>query len=352
MELLRKSIYKNSTLHIVLLVLVASFMLFPNITDSPVYSWDEARHGVNALEMIDSGDWITLQYNNQPDSANLKFPLGAWLTAINFKLFGVNEFSLRLWSVIFTILTAVLVYLLGSLIKNRRLGMLSSLVFITSMQVMTRHGGITGDYDAGAGFFIALSLLLFLFSYKSKRGNFFLLSMGAVGFAVMYKSLLSGLIPLLIIFIFLLFSKDRKIFLNLRTLLLSAVIIIAITFPWLIARSASDSSFFFKLLSLDYWARFTGSVDEHGEPFWFYITQMKNSFFPWVYFLLLGLLVMFRDYQRNRKENGGRGSLFILIWFFTIFFVAFRRNNKKLLVYASCLPRHGNSSGSTLAVSF
>ena len=99
--------YNNKILHIVLLIFVSSIILFPNINSNPIYSWDEARHAINALEMLRSGDWITLTYNKVPDMANLKFPLGAWLIVIDYKLLGVNEFSLRLWSVLFTILTTI-----------------------------------------------------------------------------------------------------------------------------------------------------------------------------------------------------------------------------------------------------
>lgn len=309
--------YNNQILHIVLLLLVASIVLFPNIKNSPVYSWDEARHAVNALEMLRSGDWITLTYNNQPDMANLKFPLGAWLIVINYKLFGINEFSLRLWSAIFTILTTVSVYFIGSLIKNRWLGIIAALVFISSMLAVVKHAGLSGDYDAGASFFLTLSLLLFLLFYKNRYRRFLYLSMASVGLGVMYKSFIPGLLPLVVIFIFLLFSKDKKLLFNPKILLYSFLIIIGIVSPWLIARSAVDTSFISKLIGVDYWNRLTSAVDDHGEPFWFYITQMKNGFYPWLYFLPFGLILLFKNYFKDRNEN----SIFLLIWFFTIFLI-------------------------------
>ena len=307
--------YDNQILYIVFLVFVSGILLLPGMRGNPVNSWDEARHAVNALEMVQSGNWITVTYNHEPDFANIKFPLGAWLIAINYKLFGINEFSLRLWSVVFTISTTVLVYLFGSLIKNRWLGVLAGLIFITSMQVIVKHAGITGDYDAGASFFVTLSLFLFLLFYKTEKRGFLFSSMAAIGLGIMYKSFVPGLIPLFIISTFLLFSKKRKIFFNLKMLSLCVLIIIGIISPWLILRSASDSSFFIILLNSDYWQRLTTPVDNHGEPFWFYLGQMGTGFFPWIYLLPFGLFAVFRGYKKNKNEY----DLFLLIWFFTIF---------------------------------
>ena len=308
---------KYKILHVIFLIFVSSVILFPNINNNPVNSWDEARHAVNALEMINSGDWVTLRFNNEPDMANIKFPLGAWLIAINYKLFGINEVSLRLWSVIFTILTTILVYFLGSLIRSRWTGILAALIFITNVQVVVAHSGITGDYDAGASFFVALSLFLFLLFYKTRKGSFWILSMVSIGFGIMYKSFVPGLIPLFIIFIFLLISKERKN-INLKKLFFyAALIIMAIISPWLIARSLSDSSFLFKLLNLDYWQRLTSSVDGHGAPFWYYLIQMNQGFYPWLYFFMPGLIVILASYFKNKDEN----NLFILLWFFITFLI-------------------------------
>ncbi len=309
--------YKSRLFHIAILVVIASFILFPKIKGSPLNDWDEARHAINALEMLRSGNWITLTYGHNPDFANIKFPLGAWLIGINYKLLGINEFSVRLWSVIFTISTTVVVYLWGSVVKNRNMGLLAALIFISSMQVVGAHAGTTGDYDAGASFFLTSALFMFWLSYTTKRQSFFLCSMAAVGLGTMYKSFVPSFIPLVIIFIFLLFSPERKRYFNPKTLGYSALIILGIISPWLIARSASDSSFLGKLLNLDYWDRLTQAVDNHSAPFWFYVAQLKDGFFPWVYALPLAIIVAFKKYARGRDEN----YLFLLISFFTILFI-------------------------------
>lgn len=317
--------YYNSILHIVVLIFISSLILFPKIKSIPLNDWDESRHAINALEMINSGDWVTVTYNHEPDLTNIKFPLGAWLIAINYKLFGVNEVSIRLWSVIFTILTTIVVYLWGSLIKNQWLGFLASLIFISSAQVVGIHAGVTGDYDAGASFFVALSLFLFSFSYKTKNEKFLFYSMAAVGMGTMYKSFIPGFLPLAIIFTCLVLSKEIRSFLNLRNIIISAGIVAMIVSPWLVTRSIFDSSFVVKLLGIDYWARLTTAVDHHSAPFWNYLVQMRSSFYPWLYFLPLGLLFLIKIYKKYKDED----SLILLVSFFltlTIFSIAQTKN--------------------------
>lgn len=309
--------FNSRTIHIIVLVFISCTILVPKIKDTPLHDWDESRHAINALEMVNSGDWITATYNNGPDMANIKFPLGAWLIAINYKLFGVNEISVRLWSVIFTVLTTVLVYLWGSLFQNRWLGLLAALIFISSTQVAGLHAGVTGDYDAGASFFLTLSLFLFTIAYKKKRESFLFYSMVSVGLGTMYKSFVPGFIPLIIIFICLLFSKEMRYFLNFKNILICAGIIAIIISPWLIVRSMSDSSFVSKLLRFDYWNRLTEAVDNHAGSFWYYIASMKASFYPWLYFLPLGLFFVVKIYKKYKDDS----SLILPVSFFTIFFI-------------------------------
>ena len=56
---------------------------------------DEGRYAEIAREMFASGDWVTIRYNE------LKYfekpPLHFWMTALAYHVFGVSEWSARLW---------------------------------------------------------------------------------------------------------------------------------------------------------------------------------------------------------------------------------------------------------------
>ena len=77
-----------------------------------LYDTTEARYGEVARLMLASGDWITPQ-NDPGVPFWAKPPLYAWAGAASMALFGVNEFAVRLPSLIFVALTCVIVYAWG-----------------------------------------------------------------------------------------------------------------------------------------------------------------------------------------------------------------------------------------------
>ena len=51
------------------------------------------RHGVNAYEMIQNGDYIQHTYNYQVDDWNLKPSISYWGIVLGFRLFGYSVCS-------------------------------------------------------------------------------------------------------------------------------------------------------------------------------------------------------------------------------------------------------------------
>lgn len=89
-------------------VLVLAFYCFRCLDVKYVDSWDEARHGVNAYEMIQNGDYIRHTYNYQVDDWNLKPSISYWAIVLGFRLFGYSVWGLRFFSALAYLLTGVL----------------------------------------------------------------------------------------------------------------------------------------------------------------------------------------------------------------------------------------------------
>lgn len=70
--LLRKGAY---WLGLAVLLLLTAFLLFTRLGDFYICQCDEARHGINAYEMLQSGDYVINTCNGEPDYGNLKPPL-------------------------------------------------------------------------------------------------------------------------------------------------------------------------------------------------------------------------------------------------------------------------------------
>ena len=72
---------------------------------------DEAAYAGFAQQMLDSGDWVNPAY--QWSSIHRKPPLHFWTVAVSFSIFGVNEFALRLPSVLAVWLTCASLWWFG-----------------------------------------------------------------------------------------------------------------------------------------------------------------------------------------------------------------------------------------------
>ncbi len=79
--------------------LVCVFLFcFYHLSYDELKSFDEARHGVSAYEMLQTGEPIVTTYAYSPDYWNLKPPLSEWLIALGYKLFGYNALGIRFYS--------------------------------------------------------------------------------------------------------------------------------------------------------------------------------------------------------------------------------------------------------------
>lgn len=71
------------------------FLLFWHLGAASASATDEAYHGVNAYEMLKSGNWIVNTYRYETDYFNSKPPLNLWLIMLSYRVWGVSSFSLR-----------------------------------------------------------------------------------------------------------------------------------------------------------------------------------------------------------------------------------------------------------------
>lgn len=94
-----------------LLALGLSVLLFRLISLGfyPLYDTTEARYGEIARIMLETGNWVTPQFDY-----NIPFwgkpPFQTWISAASFGIFGVNEFAARLPHFLCSLITLGLVY--------------------------------------------------------------------------------------------------------------------------------------------------------------------------------------------------------------------------------------------------
>ena len=213
--------------HILLIILIAlfGFFFFYRLDYQTLASWDEAWYASISRNMVKTGDYINMTWNAYPYYDHP--PMGFWLIAALYKLFGINEFTTRLPSAILSIFTIILVYFTGiKLFKNKFVGYVAALMLGTSVWYLIRVR--SGNLDAFFVFFYILTIFLSLFS--SKKFYYFPLVGIAFGCLMLTKTLVGLSVLPLIVFINL--NQIIKIRKNLLFLVLGIAGFFAVVYPW------------------------------------------------------------------------------------------------------------------------
>lgn len=187
---MQKSFTKQTILYMILFSLLLGWtgiLSFYHLGEAGTHNWDEARHIVNAYEMMHSNNlWIST-YLNQADYYNFKPPLSMWCIILCFRLFGISSYTMRLYSAIAMVLLFVVLDLFLAKIWGRRAAVIAGILFVSGKDLFFFHMGRSADADA-------LYLLLFTAAmiclFKAEQKPWFLTGYGIfISLAFMAKCL-------------------------------------------------------------------------------------------------------------------------------------------------------------------
>ena len=288
---------------------VITLLCFLNLGKWPVLDWDEARHGVSAYEMIKNKNFLVNTFNYKVDYWNLKPVLSFSAIIFCFKLFGYSIFSLRLYSALSMVATAICV----GVFTYKRFGKLASLCTLAFMCSCTplylTHCARNGDADAMFLLFFSLSVMLVTTKrYFWCSGLFFAL-------AFLTKSWHAGC-AFIIILAYIIYLIIKKQLPCKKQLIGFVVSMITPVLVWAIARYFADGWVFFKGMFLyDLLKRSTEGVENHAYGFFLYFEYLFSN----MTFLLIGfigllityILIFKRQFLNILKQ---RNILFLITW--------------------------------------
>ncbi|MFN8770245.1 MAG: ArnT family glycosyltransferase [Neisseriaceae bacterium] len=203
-------------------ILVGSLgMFFPILgsTFSPYYA-SIAKH------IALSNNWSNLILSGKDWLDKPHFPF--WITAICFKIFGVNSFAYILPGFIFNLIGAYYTYKLAKIWCDEKVSLLATLLYLTTLHLMLSAIDVRAEAYL-LGEIIPACYYFLLFDHEKKIGNllfasfFSALAMMTKGIFVM-ATISSGLISLWI------YQKRLKNFIDLRWYL-AIVLSFILTFP-------------------------------------------------------------------------------------------------------------------------
>ena len=288
---------------VIALTVISSIIIMWNIWSGSLLSWDEAFYGAVSKEIFRTGDWINLYWSGMPWSD--KPPLYMWMTTLFYNSFGINEFSVRLFSSICGTGTILAVYFLGRELYSRRAAIASALVLLTTWHFL--WASKVGMLDQTLTFFITLSLLFFQLGLKNRK--FLFLSPLAFGLAFLTKGPGAMIIPIIIV-PYALISGNAKKLLD-PYILIGSAISIAVLLWWHIAVFSNYGEAFVKNYFLQHLVRrTTTAIEGHTGDFFTYFGTIPNKGRPWsMAGLILIPVAFFRVLYSREKQH-----LLPIIW--------------------------------------
>jgi 4-amino-4-deoxy-L-arabinose transferase-like glycosyltransferase len=230
----------------------------------------ECLVSVTAREMVQTGDWILPRFNGEIRLQ--KTPLCYWLVASVAKLTGkVDEFSTRLPSVCFAVLSAGAILYFATQWLGIAIGVLSTAVWVSSLAyVRYSHDGRP---EMAMCSLITISMLSFYSAMQTQSKRHRILYMLVFWLSFALAMLAKGPAPLVMVlppifFYFAVFRQWKGIKDTLP--IIGPILFLLIVLPWLImvAAKVSGGWAFWKREFID---RFMGEYSTGHKPFWYYL---------------------------------------------------------------------------------
>jgi len=187
------------------IIILASMMYIPLTGRVHLFDWDEINFAESAREMLVTGDYLTVQIDYRAFWE--KPPLFIWMQALSMKIFGVNEFAARFPNAICGIVTLLLLFKIGTQIKNKKLGILWALSYGASLLPFLYFK--SGIIDPWFNLFIFLGIYYFILFYNKHKTLELVCSALFIGLAVLTKGPAGFIIFGLTVFIYFVLNKFK-----------------------------------------------------------------------------------------------------------------------------------------------
>ena len=328
----------------IFLALFAALLFLPRLGVRDLWPPDEARFAVIAEDMVRGGSWIAPDHLGRTYAE--KPPLQLWAVALGSLPAGrVDERSARLPSVLASIGSVILTFVLGKRLLGTGAGLAGALVLLTSGHFVARARWSCTDTLLA---FFVLASLAFARAWMDASGRRWPLGLGffvSGALATLTKGPVGIVLPCAILVLALAMERRWRDILRFPWLPGGLLFLVAVA-PWYVAyaRAAGGGSLSTVLLRENI-TRFLQAWN-NVQPWWFYFGRFPSSFLPWAVFLPAAA---WAGVRLARPEE--RPALRWLALWFGVVFAFFSASSGKRTVYLLPLfPAAALLVGWTLAV--
>ena len=268
-----------------LLLWLLPLLLFTS-GETSLMAHDETLYALRARQMFETGDWVSPWGN-----PHHKTPGFYWLIAIFYQLFGVSDTTARIPTMIAGILSIFVIYQVGKILLSRELAFRGIMILSVEFLWVQYYRISTPDLPTILLVFIGiLSLLKSDIDIQNRHFYGFITGL-SFGLGFLMRSLMIFL-PMIALLPYLIIDHRRHRHLTNPMLYLGFLVgliptLIWLCFSWL--RYGSDS-----IRALLGFVIELGSHEQHNNGILFYVWNLALKSFPWLFFSLLGLVLVIR----------------------------------------------------------
>jgi 4-amino-4-deoxy-L-arabinose transferase-like glycosyltransferase len=293
------------------LILLCVILYIPGLTTLPPVDRDEARFAQATRQMVESGDFIRIRFQENPRH---KKPIGIyWLQALAVEVTGsLNQiWPYRIPSVLGALVAVILTFVFGKNLFDRQTGLLGAVVTASTLLLVVEAHQATTDAALLAAVVAAQGSLGTLY-VRNRRGKAVgwripLTFWTAQGIGILLKGPILPLVSLLTVLALLAFDRSAGYLRGLRSKL-GIPLAVLIVCPWAIAVSvATKGAFFGDAIRSDLLPKLISGHESHGFPPGYYLLVVALTFWP-------GSLFLWPALRQAIKQRAHIGERFCLAW--------------------------------------
>ncbi len=297
----------------------AIVVCFVRLGGPALWEPDEGRYAEIPREMVATGDYVTprndwVRYFEKP-------PLVYWATAAAIKIFGRNEFAVRIQAAAASVGSVLVTEALGEAMFGAMVGLISAFALLLSPLFFIFARFATPD--PALAFFFSGALACFYLA--ARKGDFrqgasrtlMIAASALLALGTLTKGpvalMLGGLVPLLW-----LIAEGRARDIARIRWPECAIVYLMITAPWFIVVSLRNPDFVRFFFLHEHVQRFLEST-EHGWGPWFFIPIVIGGMWPWLYFAPFAFKLPKDSAARSEFIEKPSARKFLMIWFVVVF---------------------------------
>ena len=313
-----------------LMVLVLGALVVPyfvNLDANSLWDTKESYEAETPREMLESGDLSAPMFNYRPRT--VKPPLGYWVVALSYRLFGIGEFAVRLPAALAAAGTILLVWRIARLFFSPWAALAAAAMAATTPRfyIIARKDPL----DAMLLFWLVASAACLLRSERERSLGAWLLAWLCAGLGFLTKGPIALLIPGAGWLAAHLWARGRRI--SPGRLLLAAAAFAAAVAPWYLWTYGRHGTLYITgFLLQDNLGRYLSQSFGPARGPLYYVAVFAVDFFPWSLAAAAAAVDLWRR-RRVVAEPRTFAGAFLVIWpLFVFLFFSLSRNKQEYYI--------------------